>query len=67
MRMSRFNWSVHVVKYVQVDLCLQCGLENVVRFERIRNDDSRTLYVLTKFFELLLPYMLLHLVQFWRI
>ena len=38
MKMLDFDWSVRVVKNL-IDLCLHCS---VVRFERSKNDDSRT-------------------------
>ena len=51
MRMSRFDWSVHVVK---THVC------NVIRFERTRNDNSRTLHVLDEV--LRVACMLVHVV-----
>ena len=59
MRMSRVDWSVRVVKNSVDSFC------NVVRFERTRNDDSRTLHVLDEV--LWVACMLVHVVQFWRI
>ena len=38
MKILDFDWSVRVVKNL-IDLCLHCS---VVRFERSKNDDSRT-------------------------
>ena len=40
MRMSRFEWSDWMIKNLVHRVC------SVVRFERSRNDDSRTLNVL---------------------
>ena len=47
MRMSHFDWTDCVVEN-SVDWCLQC-----IRFEHSENDDSRTLHVPDKDFELL--------------
>ena len=49
MRMSRFDWSVRVVK------------NSMVRFERTRNDDSRRLHILDEV--LWVACMLVHVVQ----
>ena len=53
--MSRFDWSVRVVKTLQTHFC------NVVRFERTRNVDSRTLHVLDEV--LCVACMLVHVVH----
>ena len=57
--MSRFDWPDCVVKN-SVDRCLQSDL---IRFERSRNDDSKTLHVLDE----VLCMAVHELIQLWRI